>query len=290
MSTGLPRSLLRIRYEEAAEAYLRSLPLEHFMEATSQGRQREITMESLALVHADRPEVQYFNELLVQYPHGRRQQIRQVVPDNMIVVHDEPIKASGSFDVPFGRGRRFLASPQNFGEKILNRIAGGWTMAGTALYRGGTPLAIAGTDRLWWDAGQAGNGASERPVWVNRNYDPGVDGHKSLEGSAGYTPYINSGAFRKAQALPNLLEIGDLGTVIPLRGPGFFDMGFSLIKNFTLWKEGRVLQVRGEAENFLNTMNPGNPGSDITRPVSFGKITGQSGNPRRIMLSAKITF
>ncbi len=101
MSTGLPRSLLRIRYEEAAEAYLRSLPPEHFMEATSQGRQREITMESLALVHADRPEVQYFNELLVQYPHGRRQQIRQVVPENMIVVHDEPIKASGSFDVPF---------------------------------------------------------------------------------------------------------------------------------------------------------------------------------------------
>jgi hypothetical protein len=197
---------------------------------------------------------------------------------------------NGSFDVPFGRGRRFLGSPQSFAGKVLDNIAGGWTMAGMAVYRGGTPLAIAGCDRLWWDAGQAGNGASERPVWVNRNYDPGVDAHQSLIGSADYTPYINIGAFRKAQALPNLLEIGDLGTAIPLRGPGFFDMGFSLLKNFTLWKEGKVLQIRGEAENFLNTMNPGNPGTDITQTVSFGRISSQSGNPRRIMLAAKIMF
>jgi hypothetical protein len=35
MSTKKPRPLLRIEYEESAEAYLRSLPLEHFMEATA---------------------------------------------------------------------------------------------------------------------------------------------------------------------------------------------------------------------------------------------------------------
>ena len=38
------------------------------MEPTSQATQREITLESLALVRARRPEVQVFNELLVQYP------------------------------------------------------------------------------------------------------------------------------------------------------------------------------------------------------------------------------
>src|ERR1700682_4988122 len=100
MSTDKPRQLLRIAYEKAAEAYLRSPPPEHFMEATPQATQREITVESLALIKAQRPEVQYFNELLVQYPQGRRQQIRQVVPDNMVVVHSEPIRASGSLDLP----------------------------------------------------------------------------------------------------------------------------------------------------------------------------------------------
>jgi Uma2 family endonuclease len=70
------------------------------MEATPQATQREITVESLALIKAQRPEVQYFNELLIQYPHGRRGQIRQVVPDNMVVVHSEPIQATGSYDIP----------------------------------------------------------------------------------------------------------------------------------------------------------------------------------------------
>jgi Uma2 family endonuclease len=101
MPTQKPRSFLRIEYEEAAEAYLRSLPLEHFLEATAQGRQREITLESLALVKARRPDVQIFNELLVQYPRRGQPSIGKVVPDNMVVVWSEPIKASGSFDLPF---------------------------------------------------------------------------------------------------------------------------------------------------------------------------------------------
>lgn len=101
MATPKPRPLLRIEYEEAAEAYLRSLPPEHFMEAAAQGKQREITLESLALVHARRPEVQIFNELLVQYPRRGSGNKGQVVPDNMIVIHPEPIRVSGSYDTPF---------------------------------------------------------------------------------------------------------------------------------------------------------------------------------------------
>jgi hypothetical protein len=100
MASNKPRTLLRIEYEEAAEAYMRSLPPEHFMEAAAQGKQREITLESLALVKARRPDVQIFNELLVQYPLRGRSRPRQVVPDNMVVVWNEPIKVSGSFDVP----------------------------------------------------------------------------------------------------------------------------------------------------------------------------------------------
>jgi Uma2 family endonuclease len=100
MPTKLSRLRLEIRYYEAAQEYLRSLPLEHFMEATPQATQRKITLESLDLVHARRPEVQLFNELLVQYPRPRQKKPGQVVPDNMVVVHAEPIKAEGSYDVP----------------------------------------------------------------------------------------------------------------------------------------------------------------------------------------------
>ena len=108
MPTETPRPFLEIRYYEAAQEYLRNLPLEHFMEATTQGRQRAITLASLALVHADRPDVQVFNELLVQYPLRGQKRPGQVVPDNMIVVHPEPIQAEGSFDVPLQPAHPFL--------------------------------------------------------------------------------------------------------------------------------------------------------------------------------------
>jgi Uma2 family endonuclease len=100
MSSAKPRALLEVAYEEAAQAYLRSLPPEHFMEATPQATQRKITLESLDLVQARRPEVQVFNELLVQYPLPGQRQPGQVVPDNMVVLCDQPIRASTSFNTP----------------------------------------------------------------------------------------------------------------------------------------------------------------------------------------------
>ncbi len=100
MPTELPRVLVEMSYENAAREYLRRLPLEHFMEATPQATQREITLESLALVKVQRPDIQVFNELLVQYPLPRRKRPGQVVPDNMVVVHPEPIKVEGSYNLP----------------------------------------------------------------------------------------------------------------------------------------------------------------------------------------------
>ncbi len=100
MSPNLPLALQEIAYEEYAQAYLRSLPPEHFMEATAQATQRKITLESLDLLQARRPEVRVFNELLVQYPVRGRRKPGQVVPDNMVVLTTEPIRAGTSYNVP----------------------------------------------------------------------------------------------------------------------------------------------------------------------------------------------
>jgi Uma2 family endonuclease len=103
----MPRILQEMSYEKAARDYLRRLPPEHFMEATPQATQRKITLESLDLVHAQWPEVQIFNELLVQYPLPRRKRLGQVVPDNMVVIHPEPIEAQGSYDLPLQPAKPF---------------------------------------------------------------------------------------------------------------------------------------------------------------------------------------
>jgi Uma2 family endonuclease len=107
MSPDLPPLLQEIAYEREAQAYLQSLPLEHFMEATEQATQREITLESLALLKAKRPEVRVFNELLVQYPRKHRRRPGQVVPDNMVVLTTERIRARTSYNVPLEPARPF---------------------------------------------------------------------------------------------------------------------------------------------------------------------------------------
>jgi Uma2 family endonuclease len=96
----MPKARTDIDYEAAAQAYLRSLPLTHFMEAIPQATQRKITLESLDLLAARRPNVRVFNELLVQYPRPGKRKLGQVVPDNMVVLSDQPVQAEGSFNVP----------------------------------------------------------------------------------------------------------------------------------------------------------------------------------------------
>src|SRR5579883_870673 len=96
-----PAAKLKLIYEMAEQRYLRSLPIEHFMEATPQATQRKITLESFDLIQTARPDVHCFNELLVQYPRGEDEyRPGQVVPDNMIVVHPGPVTAEGSFNTP----------------------------------------------------------------------------------------------------------------------------------------------------------------------------------------------
>jgi Uma2 family endonuclease len=107
MSPDLPVALQEIAYEREAQAYLRSLPLEHFMEATPQGTQRKITLESLDLLDLRRPDVHVFNELLVQYPRRGRSKPGQVVPDNMVVLTTQPIRAESSYNVPLEPARPF---------------------------------------------------------------------------------------------------------------------------------------------------------------------------------------
>jgi Uma2 family endonuclease len=93
---------LKLHYEWAEQRYLKSLPLEHFMESTPQATQRKITLESFDLIHVLRKDVQCFNELLVQYPIPGRDPEKpgQVVPDNMVVIHPKPIVAEGSYMTP----------------------------------------------------------------------------------------------------------------------------------------------------------------------------------------------
>ena len=101
MSPVVALSTARLKrfYERDASEYCGSLPLEHFMESIEQSKQRKITVCSLELVVAVWPEFQVFSELMIQYVAPGKDPYKplRVVPDNMVLVHSEPIDAHGSY-------------------------------------------------------------------------------------------------------------------------------------------------------------------------------------------------
>jgi Uma2 family endonuclease len=94
-------SKLRLRYEfSAAETNYRYRLLPDFpCDAPQQRRQRGITLASLELLRGRRPDVHVFNDVLIQYLQG--DQIKQVVPHNMVVVHEGLLRVDSSYDMPF---------------------------------------------------------------------------------------------------------------------------------------------------------------------------------------------
>lgn len=106
--TESTRAAQERRYEREAQEYMASLPLEHHMEQPPHGHQRKITLESLDLVSARQPEVQVFNELLVQYPRPRQKKLGKVVPDNLVIVDPQPVVLVGlSLNIPLTNARPF---------------------------------------------------------------------------------------------------------------------------------------------------------------------------------------
>lgn len=107
-----PLPLLRLRFAEAAAEYLRSLRMqhpEHFMESVAQAQQRKITVVSMDLVRRRDASVHCYSELLVQWL-GKEDEVRRVVPDNMLVVAAEQPRVEGHWDVPLQGARPFLVA------------------------------------------------------------------------------------------------------------------------------------------------------------------------------------
>ena len=75
-----------------------------------------------------------------------------------------------------------------------------------------------------------------------------------------------------------------------VRGPGFFNIDASVLKNFNLSREGRWrLQIRAETFNTLNWVNPAGFASLNSTATNFGVISTARA-ARRMQLGAKINF
>ncbi|HEX5709021.1 MAG TPA: hypothetical protein VFX96_17095, partial [Pyrinomonadaceae bacterium] len=180
------------------------------------------------------------------------------------------LSVSYAYDLPFGRGQRFLAD-----RGLLSSFLGGWQTYGIVTLQTGRPFTVAlptefdnsGTGRTI-----LGFGANDRPNLVG---DPNT-GPRTVE------QWFNTSAF----AFPAPGTFGTAGRNI-VEGPGYQNVNASLVKNASLTERVR-LQLRMEVFNLFNRPNFNLPDNFIGSPT-FGRITSAR-DPRHIQLGAKLLF
>jgi hypothetical protein len=173
---------------------------------------------------------------------------------------------SGTFDLPFGTGRRYGAdwSP------LTNAVIGGWRLGGIFQARSGLPVTV--TD------GRApslqGDRGSERPNCVG-NWQPS---------DQSVTHWLDITGFAAAAS-------GTFGNcpVGVARAPGYTNLDMVLSKNFQAGG-ARYAEFRIEAFNVLNHPSFGPPARDISAPNTFGTITTTISAPRVVELALKFYF
>jgi hypothetical protein len=180
---------------------------------------------------------------------------------------------SYSYELPFGKGRRFLAAG-GWSDKIV----GGWQVNGITAIQSGPPFTLATPG----DNANIGS-SNQRPNVVGDPYG-GIDRDADIRrrGVDQGTTYYNRAAF----VLPPLFRLGNVGKNT-LYGPGSQTWDFSMFKNTGL-TEKLNLQLRAEFFNVLNHPNFGLPNRTINQPTT-GLITG-AGSPRIVQLGLKLIF
>ena len=203
-----------------------------------------------------------------------RLNIRNIGGDKGLSNYNQPLNNTTSvvYDLPFGKGRKFLDS-----STALDYIIGGWRATLINTMNSGLPVnltygAVAGFS--------VGGTATLRPNLTGQDLrSSGVDPNNYLN--------INSVSIPAGEQL-----FGNAGRNI-VRGPNFIQTDLGLHKAFPVWKERTKLEFRMEAFNLFNRTNFGAPDGNASniRIVNGQPTTGGSfGTIRSTFPARQIQF
>jgi hypothetical protein len=183
--------------------------------------------------------------------------------------------ASGTYDLPFGRGRTFMSS----GSKMREALLGGWSMNWILSLHTGNPQTINCTITTGADNGCFALYTGQ-PLYTGQSV----------------AHFYNAAAFQNP---PVVTQIGQTnfaplgGGNTQVEGPPFHRLDFSIFKSFPITERKRF-EFRVEAFNLTNTPNFALPSSlNFLDTVDFGKITSTVDNPndpRELQIALKFYF
>jgi hypothetical protein len=187
---------------------------------------------------------------------------------------------SARYELPFGRGKRWLNSPG-----FANRVIGGWQLNEITTLLTGFPF----TPQLGANRSEDGDTRNpDRPSWNPNFTGPVIIGSPN--------EWFNPNAF----TLPTFGTWGNVGRET-LTGPGLAELDLSLFKTTSI-SERVNLQFRAEFFNILNHPNFGTPNATTftngvtttsTTPAfspSAGLITTTATTSRQIQFGLKLIF
>jgi hypothetical protein len=194
--------------------------------------------------------------------------------------HRHVFQGTFSYLLPFGPGRRL-----NPGNSVARALIGNWNLAGVVTFASGAPLALVGS------ACNAGGILGTcipnyNPAWTGT--DVRINGNYGDGNVIGGTPtsYLDRTAFVAPAAYTwgNLPRTGVYG----LNAPYTYSVDLSVRREFAI-REHVKLAVEGAAFNVLNAVCFAAPGLNPDQ-ASFGTLTAQANQPRKLQLNARITF
>ena len=203
------------------------------------------------------------------------------------------LKASGTYQIPLGKGQKFLNASSGIAG-VAGKVVGGWQTGGILTLNSGSYLAITcGGNPI----GGANNCTSLMPLpkdpgHIIKNSTGVVYYDSSLIGQM-TDPYCNSLTQQqnlqsrctfKAITYNNQIlfansaqgMLGTMANVTNWRGPGLFDLDMNLLKRFTV-REGITAEFRLDGIAITNTPHFTNPNLSVNG-TTFGRISAPSSN------------
>jgi hypothetical protein len=181
-------------------------------------------------------------------------------------------------ELPFGRGRHF----GNRAPRAIQALLGGWSIAGIAILRSGTPF----NATLGSDANDDG-ATDDRPALVSGSLDD-LYGHGKLARTQFLVPQAQA---RTALTVsPNVTDPFSVIARNAFRAPSIRFYDLSLIKKFAL-SERVSLGVEANAFNVFNNALFAAPTASLSSSF-FGLITATAAgtNPRQLQFGLRLAF
>ena len=194
-------------------------------------------------------------------------------------------KFGGSYELPLGKGKRFL----NHG--IGAFLIGGWRLGGIGIYESGTPVGVTSSFTLPLFNGRDPAYITSYNGWrasYNGSFDPSIDNFFAPYGTG---PFPLQGRDSSGNLIPGYNSFGNATRYNPkVRYPWNLNENASLAKTFVI-HERIQFELRGEAFNLLNRVRFGT-GSTQLQSTSFGVLTSSDllNTPRQLQVAGKLYF